>query len=89
MRTKPGGVRVGIDFQQVYREHLAGGLCPTDGVQYNAVSTFGTTAVEILNSLIDPGYTLQLREKPYFGLTQQFTGVDAASVASMTYYWEA
>ncbi|KKK83841.1 hypothetical protein LCGC14_2789340 [marine sediment metagenome] len=88
MRIKPGGVRAGLDFQQSYIRHLGEGLGATDGVQYTAVVTFGTTVTEVLNELIDPGFSLQLKEIQY-GLTQQFEGLNGSFVGSTIYYWEA
>ena len=88
MRIKPGGVRAGIDFQQEYVEHPVQGLVATDGVVRSAVITVGTTAVEIQNWLVDPGFSLQLKEF-YVGLTQRFTGLNGSFVGSLIYYWQA
>ena len=72
--------------QQSYVIHPVGGLVATDGVVYSAVATVGTTAVEVFSSLIDPGVDMALREIEV-GLTQRFNNLDAASVASLSYYW--
>jgi len=87
MKIKPGGVRAGIDIPQTYTEHLADGLIATDGVQYSPVATFGTTAVEVFNKLIDPGYTMRLK-KLEAGFTQKFTNLKDA-VGSLIYHWQA
>ena len=67
---------------------LVDGLLPTDGIQYSSVATFGTTAVEVLNKLIDPGVNLAL-QKLELGLTQKFEDLNGSFAGSMTYYWEA
>ena len=87
MKIKPGGARIGAEFLQTYIEHLGAGLVPTDGVQYSPVATFGTTAVEILNQLIDPGLNFYLKELEV-GLTQRFDNLKADSVGSLIYHWK-
>lgn len=84
-RTKPGASRLGIDllFDRTY--HPLQGVA-TDGVVYSPVATFGTTAVEIFNALIDPGVTVGLKELEV-GLTQKFTGLNASVAGSLSYYW--
>ena len=72
-------------FDEVFP--LTNGLVATDGVQYSAIATFGTTAVQILSSLIDPGFNVALK-KIEVGLTQSFTGLNGSFVASMNYYWQ-
>jgi len=62
MRIKPGEVRAGVDIFQTHTFHLADGLVATDGIQHSAIATVGTTAVEILNKLIDPGVSMNLKE---------------------------
>lgn len=88
MNIKPGGARIGLDALQDYTEYLVDGLVPTDGIQYSSIATFGTTAVELLNKLIDPGFSMQLK-KLQVGLTQQLTGLNGSFVGSVSYYWEA
>ena len=82
-----GRVQRKVDIFQSYLEHLGVGIVATDGVVYSAVATFGTTAAEILNQLIDPSVDMGLRELEV-GLTQRFTE-RASLVGSLTYYWEA
>ena len=89
MRIRPGGVRAGIDVPQIYTQHLGAGLVATDGVVYTPVATFGTTALEVLNELIDPGYNMRLLETQV-GLTQRFTElIGGTTNASLSYYWQA
>ena len=88
MKIKPGGARIGLDALQEYTDYLVDGLVPTDGIQYSAVATFGTTAVEIFNKLIDPGFSMQLRNL-YVGLTQKITNLKTNAQASPAYYWQA
>ena len=88
MKIKPGGVRIGLEAQQEYLEHFVGGLVATDGVVFSAVATVGTTAVEVLNQLIDPGFSLGIK-KIELGLTQRFIGLNGSFTGSLVYYWEA
>lgn len=90
MKIKPGGVRAGIDIPQsfVWRPETLGAVT-TDGVQYTSVASFGTTAVEVLNALIDPGYTMKLIRSTYVGLTQRFRSDNGSYVGSLAYYWQA
>ena len=85
---KPGGLRSGIEFQKTYTEHLVTGVVPTSGVQYSSVATVGTTAVELLNKLIDPGFSLALKELD-LQFHHRFVGLKADSVGSIYAYWEA
>ena len=87
MRIKPGGARTGVEFLQTYTEHLGAGLVATDGVQYSAVATFGTTAIEVLNQFIDPGVNLYLKELQV-GFTQRFDNLKATSIGSLAYHWQ-
>ncbi len=88
MEIKPGGVRAGIDVPQVFLKHLGEGLVATDGVVYGAAATFGTTSVQIVDELIDPGFTMRLRELEV-GFTQEFSGNNGSLVGSIFYFWEA
>ena len=88
MRFKPGYPRMGMDIPQRYVQNFGEGLVATNGVVYGAISTFGTTAVPILNELIDPGYSMRLK-RLHVGLTQQFKGENGSFVGSILYYWEA
>lgn len=90
MRIKPGGVRSGIEIEKelIINFNSAAGAIATDGIQYSAIATFGTTAVQIINERIDPGYTLQVR-KLEVGLAQRFTGLNGSFVGSIIYHWQA
>jgi len=76
-----------IEALQSYTEHLANGLVATDGGQYTGVVTFGTTATEVFNKLVDPGFGLSLKELEV-GLTQKFEGLNGSFVGSISYYWQ-
>ena len=73
-------------LQQIYTVHPVGGLVATDGVVYSAVATVGTTAVEVFATLVEPGLDVVLKELEV-GLTQRFDNLNAAAVASLSYYW--
>ncbi len=89
MRIKPGGVRASIEIEkEIVMYPSVANLGATDGVQYSAVSTFGTTAVQILNEVLDPGYSMKLRSFE-FGLAQRFTGLNGSLVGSIVYHWQA
>ena len=89
MRIKPGGVRASIELEKDIVMHPSvADLGATDGIQYSSIATFGTTAVQILSERLDPGFTMKLR-KLEFGLAQRFTALNAASVASIMYHWQA
>ncbi len=89
-KTKPGGVRIGVTEPLEFVQHLPLGSIPvaTSGIQYTAVVTFGTTATEIFSTLIDPGYSLYLKELEV-GLTKAITGLNGSFVASCYTYWRA
>ncbi len=89
MNIKPGGVRLGIDVPQTFTKHLGAGLIATDGVQYSAVVTFGTTATELINELVNPGYSVQLMADMEVGLTQRITGLNGSYIGTHAYYWQA
>lgn len=86
-RTKAGEVRPGVDVFYDKSHPIVAGAIPTDGVQYSAIATFGTTNVDILSKLVDPGYPLELQFLEV-GLTQSFTELLSAT-GSLTYYWRA
>lgn len=90
MKVKAGGVRGGIEYRQrfVWKPETIG-LVATDGVQYTSVASFGTTAVEVFNRLIDPGFTMKLIRPTQIGLTQEFRGQNGSFVGSIFYYWQA
>ncbi|KKK97537.1 hypothetical protein LCGC14_2651770 [marine sediment metagenome] len=76
-----------VDYLTEYIHRFEMGQVATDGVQYSALATVGTTAVEILNEVIDSGINIGLKTLE-FGLTQKFTNRVAAFAGSMSYYWE-
>ena len=79
-----GRVRRSVDLLEFYEWRPKGlGLVATNGVQRTGVVTFGTTAVDILNELIEPGFIGQNSEI-YFAFTQRFTEVKNA-VGSLIY----
>ena len=88
MKIKPGGIRAGIE---IYKEYLDDSFVrgfATDGVVYAPIATFGTTATEVFNALIDPGLTVDLKQvKANF--TQRFTGLNGSVSGSIAYYWRA
>jgi len=83
---KGGGFRLGVDkwFDKTY--HFVDGLVSTDGVQESSVASFGTTAVDILTTTIDPGYTVRL-DKIQFGATYRIYGLNGSFVGSVYAYW--
>lgn len=69
-----GRVRRGVDLIELFEwRPPALGLVATDGVQRTGVVTFGTTATDILNELVDPGFHGQVLEPIYLSFTQRFT----------------
>lgn len=87
MDIKRGPIRRYIGVNQSYLEHLVSGQVATDGVVYGAVVTVGTTAVEIFNRLVNPGFSLG-NKTIFVGLTQRFTEL-TGSVGSVNYQWDA
>ena len=79
-------VRPSIDLHQKHVIPVVEGLVATDGLVYSPVATFGTTPVDILDVLLDPGYSMALK-KIQVGLTQSFDNLIASSVGSLIYYW--
>lgn len=90
MRVKPApqGIPARIEIEKSLLRHIVDGLVATAGIQYSSVATFGTTAVQVFNKLIDPGYTIKLKECEV-GLTQRFTGLNGSLVGSIMYHWTA
>ena len=90
MTVKPGGIRIGLEYVQDLIVDLPNinANVATDGVQYSSIATFGTTAAEIYNQLVDNGFNLTLKNLKV-GLTQMFTGLNGSFVGSINYYWEA
>ena len=87
--VQPGPVNMVVDQLQSLTYYPVEGLVATDGIVYGAISTVGTTAVEILNKLIDPGIDWKLHQIEV-GLTQKFTElIGGTTNASLAYYWQA
>ena len=86
-QIKRGPVRRYAELSQTYLRHLVEGQVATDGVVYSSVATFGTTAVDVIDELIDPGMPLELQQIEV-GLTQRFTELSNA-VGSIFYHWRA
>ena len=86
MKIKPGGIRQGLESQQYYIDYPVSGQVATDGIQYSAVVTVGTTSVEILNYLVDPGFQLDPKWIK-FSASQRFTGLNGSMIGSCSYYW--
>ncbi len=84
---KAGPIRPQVDLFVELVRHPVSGQCPTDGIQYSAAATFGTTAVDVFNQLIAPGVNLSLHELEV-GFTQKFTEVASVN-GSLTYQWSA
>ncbi len=87
MKKSMGNIPLGLDAQKTFVYHFGAGNVATDGVVYSPVATFGTTAVEVLNELVDPGYDMDLKQVEV-GLTQSFTELLSAT-GSLMYYWKA
>ena len=88
MEIKRGGARVGVNVPFEYRDALVDGAIATDGVQYSTIATVGTVATEVFSKLVDPGYTLSLKQM-VVGLTQKFTGLNGSFVGTVMYHWQA
>lgn len=89
MDIKRGGIRAGIEVPQIFLKHLGVGAVATDGIQYSGVVTFGTTATEVINELVDPGFSMRLVGDLEVGFTQKFEGLNASFVGTIMYYWQA
>ena len=88
MAIKSGGIRLSADFSHQYTHVFGAGNVATDGVAYSPIASFGTTAVEILNELVNPGFSLN-NQSIYTQLTQQFTGLNGSFIGTVRYFWEA
>lgn len=75
------------EAEKTYIRHLGEGNVATDGVVYAPIATCGTTGVEVLNELIDPGYGMDLKQIEV-GLTQSFTELLSAN-GSLRFQWKA
>jgi len=84
--VKPGGARRSVEFIQSLTRRLVSGDVATDGVQYSSVATFGTTAVEVFNKTIDPGFNMHLDEIQVH-LEERFDNLKTDSVGSLMYHW--
>jgi hypothetical protein len=80
------GIEPLVGLKQTYIEHFGQNQVATDGIQYSNVVTIGTSAVEVFNKLIDPGYPIDLDELE-IGLTQRFIPLGVVT-ASLSYYWK-
>lgn len=87
MDVKPGGARVSVDLIHEYIEHFGVGVVPTDGNQYSAVATVGTTGVAVFDKTIDPGAELYNKEIEVF-LEQKFTNLNGSFLGTISYYWQ-
>ena len=76
-----------IEPWQEFIFKLVDGLVATDGIQRSPVATIGTTGVEVLSKLLDPGLDFKLLMIEV-GLTQRFDNLNAASVGTANYYWQ-
>ena len=84
-----GRVPRSVDLFKTVTVHPVGGLLAADSVQYSAVATVGTTAVEVWNSLIDPGVDLTLQELE-LSLIPKFTELTGGTTTgSLFFYWRA
>ena len=86
--VSPTPVIRSVDLIREFLLRPVANLLATTGVQYSAVATVGTTAVEIFTKLIDPGVDVALMELEV-ALTQRFDNLIASSVGSLAYYWRA
>lgn len=88
-QVKKGAVRPSILDRVEFTFPFSGmGAVATDGVQYTTVATVGTTAVTLVDELLDPGHSASTL-KVAVGLTQSFTGLNGSLVGSLAYYWRA
>ncbi len=87
MDIKRGPIRRYIGANQSYLEHLVSGQVATDGVVYGAVLTIGTTGVNVMNQVVNPGFSMQNKEI-HFAITTKFTEL-TGSVGSVNYSLQA
>ena len=83
---KAGNVERKADLFHTYIHRFGAGNVATDGVVYSPIATFGTTGVEVLNELIDPGVNMDLKQIEV-GLTQSFTELLSAN-GSLRFQWK-
>ena len=88
MQTKKGTAPIVVPALLEVRLPVVEGVVATDGVVYSPIATFGTTALEVFNKLMNPGFNLAL-QKIQVGLTQRFDNLIATSVGSLIYHWRA
>lgn len=84
MRTK-GYVR--IEALQSYTERFGAGQVGSSGLQYSAAAPFGTVATAVFDKLIDPGFSMTLKELQIH-LEHRYTNLLDA-VGSVAYFWRA
>jgi len=82
-----GIVKRYVGLAQEYIHPFGAGAIATNGVQYAGVATVGTTAINVVNELVDAGFDLTLN-RIQVGLTHRMTYLGSAA-GSMTYYWKA
>ncbi len=87
MKGTKSRIPLSANPEKTYIHRFGVGNVATDGVVYSPIATFGTTAVEVLNELVDPGYSMDLKTVEV-GLTQRFTELLNA-VGSLVYHWKA
>lgn len=80
---------MGIEALQDITFHPVSGVVGSNGIQYSSVASFGTTAVEVFNQLLDPGVSMGLRELE-FGTVLRFIGQNGSLGGTLAMaYWEA
>ena len=86
MKGTKSRIPLSAELQKTYIHRFGAGNVATDGVVYTPVATFGTTAVEIVNDLVNPGFSMDLTSIEV-GLTQMITNLKDA-VGSLVYHWK-
>ena len=82
---KPGGVRLSQDWHFSKDVNVVDGLIGTIP-QESATATFGTTAVNILSKIYDPGFTVKL-DRILGTLATRIYGLNGSFVGSCIGYW--
>lgn len=86
MKGTKGRTPLSAEREKTYIHHFGAGNVATDGVAYSPIATVGTTGIEVLNELIDSGYSMDLRTIEV-GLTQSFTELLSAN-GSLRFQWK-
>jgi len=84
MKTK-GYVRV--EALQTYTEHFGAGLIGSSGLQHSTAVPFGTTALAVFDQLVEPGFSMSLKELEVH-VEHKFTNLLDAE-GSVAYFWRA